>query len=145
MEHIYYKYCKDLKRSQKINEPFHELHHMSVIIAYPQTSFQEFFLTNWQITFLHKALNGVGENFQHQVVINIGYYITEVCITNNIIFISIHINPDIFYDEMVLIFFMNTIAKPDVKRFRVKSLRSWKKSKYCCITVLNTLFLNKKC
>ena len=29
---------------------------------------------------------------------------------------SIHNNCDIFYDEMVLIFFMNTIAKPHVKR-----------------------------
>ena len=29
---------------------------------------------------------------------------------------SIHINRDIFYDEMVLIFFMNTIAKPHVKK-----------------------------
>ena len=32
---------------------------------------------------------------------------------------SIHDNRNIFYDEMVLIFFMNTIAKPDVDRLTV--------------------------
>ena len=30
---------------------------------------------------------------------------------------SIYNNCDIFYDKMVLLFFMNTIAKPRVKRF----------------------------
>ena len=32
---------------------------------------------------------------------------------------SIHNNRDIFYDEMALIFFMNTVAKPHVKRLTV--------------------------
>ena len=35
---------------------------------------------------------------------------------------SFHNNRDIFYDEMTLIFFMNTIAKPHVKRLPVSQL-----------------------
>ena len=36
---------------------------------------------------------------------------------------SIHNNRDIFYDEMALIFFMNTIAKRHVERLTVAFLR----------------------
>ena len=57
------------------------------------------------------------KKLQHNFVINVGYCITETCVTSNIN-TSIHNNRDIFYDEMVSIFFMNTIAKPQVKRLR---------------------------
>ena len=52
---------------------------------------------------------GVDEDFQHHFVINIDYRITEACITSSIRlpYKSNHNNSDIFYDEMVLIFFMN--------------------------------------
>ena len=60
--------------------------------------------------------NGVDENFQHDFVINIRYCITEACITNKLPYKSLLTNRDIFYDKIVLIFFMNTIAKPHVKR-----------------------------
>ena len=70
-----------------------------------------------------KLCNGVDENFEQYFVINIGYYITEVCITNRAFitnpYKNFHNNRDIFYDEKVLIFFKNTIAKPHAKRLRV--------------------------
>ena len=59
-----------------------------------------------QSTFLHEFCNGVDENFQHQFVINIGHYITKACITTAISFMT----------KWCLIFFMNIIPKPHVKR-----------------------------
>ena len=63
--------------------------------------------------------NGVDENFQLDLVVNIGYYErTSQKLVSRIVlpYKSIYNNRDIFYDKMVLIFFMNTIAKPHVKR-----------------------------
>ena len=61
--------------------------------------------------------NGADENFQRHFVSNIGYCIAEDCITNSLK--SNHNKHDIFYDEMVLIFFMNAITKLRVKRLFV--------------------------
>ena len=65
--------------------------------------------------------NGVDEKFQHYFVINI--VITSQKLVSRIVlpYKSNHNNRDIFYDEMVLIFFMNTIAKLHVKRLSVVS------------------------
>ena len=50
------------------------------------------------------------ENVHHHFVISIGYCITEACITNSLLlYESIQNNRDFFYDDMVLIFFMNTL------------------------------------
>ena len=47
-----------------------------------------------------------------------GYFMTKACITNIItkLYKIFHNRHDIFYDGMMLILFMNTIAKPHVKR-----------------------------
>ena len=42
--------------------------------------------------------------------------IKKTWITNIITYKSLHNNRDIFFEEMLLIFLMNTIAKPHVKR-----------------------------
>ena len=69
--------------------------------------------------------NVVENNFQHYFVIIIGYCITKTCITSPVIlsYKSLHNNRDIFCDEMVLIFFMNTITTPHVKRLSVWFIR----------------------
>ena len=46
-------------------------------------------------------------------------------------FKSLHNNHDIFYDEAVLIFFMNTIAKSYVKTSIFIELRMWKSILVC--------------
>ena len=66
--------------------------------------------------------NGVDENFQHHFVIVIGYCISKIGITILLPHKSFHNNRDIFYDEMVLIFFINTIAKPFVKKLTVDQI-----------------------
>ena len=60
--------------------------------------------------------NGVDENFQHHFVINIGNCFTKIVSRVLLPHKSLHNNRDIFYKEMVLIFFINAIAKPHVKR-----------------------------
>ena len=59
--------------------------------------------------------------FNTGLVINIGCYSTSQKLVSRILLPCkcLHTNCDIFYDEMVLIFFINTIAKPHVKTLTV--------------------------
>ena len=82
-------------------------------------------VSRWQhSTFYMRFCNGVDENFQHHFVISIGYCIAEASITILVLsYKSIHNNRHVFYDKMLLIFFMNTIGKPHVKRLTVANLK----------------------
>ena len=70
------------------------------------------------LPFYIRFCNGVNENFQHHFVINTVLAIASQKLVSRIVlpYKSLQSNRDIFYDEMVLIFCMKTIAMRIVKR-----------------------------
>ena len=72
-------------------------------------------------SFYTRFCNGFYEIFQHRFVINIGYYSTSQKLVSRISLACkcLLTNRDVFYEKMVLIFFINIIAKPHVKTLTV--------------------------
>ena len=85
-----------------------------------------------------KLCNGVDENFQHYFVINVGYWLHHRNLYHEEYYSykSIHNNRDIFYNEILLIFFVSTIVKP----IGVARIFNWgPKSPITCNDVIRNL------
>ena len=73
--------------------------------------------------FYIKFCNDVDENFQHDFVINMACISSQKLVSRILLLHkSLHKKRDIFCNELIVIFFMNIVAKPYAKRLTMEQL-----------------------